>query len=60
MLLLQIAVILIAILLIVNIFSALKAGKKEENTNFTEIKNSVGSLISNLKVDVKDDLTENN
>jgi len=39
----------IVILLIINIFLALKAGKKEVSNDLTEIKNSVGSLISNLK-----------
>ncbi len=49
MLLIQIAVLLIAILLIVNITLTLKAVKKEASTELTEIKNSVTSLTSNLK-----------
>lgn len=39
----------IAILLIVNIYFSLKAGKKEEGNELTEIKNSISSLIQNLK-----------
>lgn len=39
----------LAILLIVNIFLSLKAGKKEASTELTEIKNSVASFIQNLK-----------
>lgn len=39
----------IAILLIVNIILTLKAGKKKESTELTEIKYSIGTLTSNLK-----------
>ena len=39
----------LAILLIVNIFLTLKAGKKEANNELTEIKSSIGTLTSNLK-----------
>jgi len=53
---------LLAILLIVNIFLTLKAGKKEESNELTEIKNSVATLISNLKDterNLKDEFTTN-
>lgn len=43
MLLIQISFILLAILLIVNIFLTLKARKKEESTDLTETKNAIGS-----------------
>ncbi|MBL0310167.1 MAG: DNA recombination protein RmuC [Bacteroidetes bacterium] len=49
MFLIQISVILIAILLIANIILTLKAGKKEEGKDLTEIKISVSSLIQDLK-----------
>lgn len=49
MIVLQILSVVIAILLIVNIFLTLKAGKKEASTDLTEIKNSVTTLIQNLK-----------
>lgn len=39
----------IAVLLIVNIFLTLKAGNKEGSNELAEIKNSIGSLTSNLK-----------
>jgi len=39
----------LAILLIVNIILTLKAGKKEESNILTEIKNSVTTIIQNLK-----------
>jgi DNA recombination protein RmuC len=39
----------ITILLIVNIFFTLKAGKKEANNETIEIKSSIGTLTSNLK-----------
>jgi len=38
MIFLQIAIIILAILLIVNIILTLKAGKKEESNELTEIK----------------------
>ena len=38
-----------SILLILNIFLTLKANKKEANDELTEIKSSIGTLISNLK-----------
>ncbi|MFN8279011.1 MAG: DNA recombination protein RmuC [Saprospiraceae bacterium] len=47
--LIYIFLLVIAVLLIVNIFLTLKAGKKEESTELAEIKNSVASLIQNLK-----------
>jgi DNA recombination protein RmuC len=49
MIIIQILLVVLAILLIVNIFLTLKALKKEENNELTEIKNSVSSLIQNLK-----------
>ncbi len=49
MLLLQISIILLATLLIVNIFLTLKAGKKESSNELTEIKYSIGTLSTNLK-----------
>jgi len=49
MIFLQIAIIILAILLIVNIILTLKAGKKEESNELTEIKNSVTTIIQNLK-----------
>ena len=39
----------IAILLIVNIFLTLKAGKKENNNELVEIKNAIAALTQNLK-----------
>jgi DNA recombination protein RmuC len=39
----------LVLLLIINIFLTLKAGKKEASNELTEIKNSVASLTSNLK-----------
>jgi len=39
----------LAILLIVNIILTLKAGKKDESNELTEIKNSVTTIIQNLK-----------
>jgi DNA recombination protein RmuC len=38
-----------AILLFVNIFLTLKAGKKEANNDLTEIKSTLGTLTTNLK-----------
>lgn len=40
----------IAILLIVNVYFTLKAGRKEESNELTEIKNSISSLTQNLNV----------
>lgn len=48
----------IAILLIVNIFLTLKAGKKEAVNELTEIKSSIGTLTSNLK-DTEKNLKDN-
>lgn len=39
----------IVVLLIVNIIFTLKAGKKESGNELTEIRSSIGTLISNLK-----------
>ncbi len=39
----------LAILVVINIYLTHKAGKKEENNDVTEIKNSVTSLIQDLK-----------
>ena len=49
MIFLQIAIIILAILLIVNIILTLKACKKEESNELTEIKHSVTTIIQNLK-----------
>lgn len=49
MILIQAIVLLIAILLVVNIFLTIKAGKKEANNELTEIKSSIGTLSANLK-----------
>jgi len=49
MIFLQIAIVVVAILLIVNIILTLKAGKKDESSELTEIKNSVATIIQNLK-----------
>ena len=59
---LYIILVILAILLIVNIYLTLKAGKKKVNSDLTEIKNSVASLISNLKDterNLKDEFTTN-
>jgi len=49
MIFLQIAIIIVAFLLIVNIILTLKAGKKGESNELAEIKNSVAIVIQNLK-----------
>jgi len=49
MFLIQITVILISVLLIVNIFLTLRAGKREVSNEQIEIKNSISSLTQNLK-----------
>ena len=52
----------LAILLIVNIILTLKAGKKEASNELTEIKNSVSTVIQNLKDTertLKDEFTTN-
>jgi DNA recombination protein RmuC len=43
------ALIVIAVLLLLNIYLTSKAGKKEKSNDLTEIKNSVATLIQNLK-----------
>lgn len=49
MILTYIFLLTLAILLIVNIILTLKVGKKEESNDLTEIKSSIGTLVSNLK-----------
>jgi len=49
MFLIQITVVLISVLLIVNIFLTLRAGKREVSNEQIEIKNSISSLTQNLK-----------
>jgi len=49
MIFLQIAIIIVAFLLIVNIILTLKAGKKKESNELTEIKTLVVTVIQNLK-----------
>ena len=62
MALIQILVILVVILLIVNIFLALKAGTKENGNEFVEIKNSIAYLEQNLKgteINLRNEFTTN-
>jgi DNA recombination protein RmuC len=52
----------LAILLIVNIILTLKAGKKEESNELTEIKSLLGAVIQNLKyteVNLKNEFVTN-
>lgn len=49
MALLYILLSVLAILLIINIFLTIKAGKKEGSIELSEIKSSIGTLTSNLK-----------